>query len=111
MVPVRIVNKLRRLGYDVVTVQQLQGTSEPEIGLLDEFVLDTARTLRRAVLTMNEKHFCRLHYAKPGHHGVIICTQTPDWTKRAKEIDDAIKGEAPLLGKLIYVPAKGVDPP
>jgi Domain of unknown function (DUF5615) len=104
MIPIQIVHKLRRLGFDVLTVQQFQGTSEPKVGLTDEQVLEIAILQRRAVLTLNGKHFRRLHHRTPSHQGILVCDESDEWTKRAKEIDEAVKDNAPLIGKLIDVP-------
>ena len=106
MVPTQIVHKLRRLGYDAETVQQYQGTSEPAAGLSDEIVLQVASLRRRVLLTLNDKDFRKLHWSTRGHHGIIICNETQDYLKRAKEIDDAIKSNAPLARKLIDIPPK-----
>ena len=106
MMPVKIVNKLRRLGYDVLTLQQFQGTSEPEEGLPDEIVLQVATTRRRAVITINAKDFRMLHWTQPHHQGIIICDETTDYSGRAKEIDEAIKEYTTLVGKMICVHAR-----
>jgi len=104
--PISITNALRRYhGDDVLTVQQFQGTSEPERGLGDDTVLDIAIVHKRAVVTLNGGDFRRLHFATGGNHkGIIICNQTFHYRKRAKEIDEIIKSNEPLDGKLLYVP-------
>src|SRR5258708_29923568 len=107
--PIKITNGLRALGYDVMTVQQYQGTSRPEKGLPDEQVLEIAIEKRRTVITENIKHFRELHLQKPNHKGIIVCKRTRDYEKRAKEIDEIIKANIPLHGKLLYVPAKPTD--
>jgi predicted nuclease of predicted toxin-antitoxin system len=103
--PIKIVIGLRRLGYDVKTVLQYQGTSEPEPGLSDQAILSIAMTERRAVIT-SDSDFQKLHFENPNHQGIILCAATLEYRKRAKEIDEAIKDHPPLLGKLIYVPSK-----
>jgi predicted nuclease of predicted toxin-antitoxin system len=104
--PMKIVNGLRALGYDIETVQQYQGTSRPESGLSDEQVLEVAMRKRRAVLTMDTKDFRSLHHKNPNHRGIIVSRHTSEFGKRAKEIDEVIKTHSPLHGKLIYVPEK-----
>lgn len=105
--PVRISNELRRLGYDVLTVQQYQGTSRPNEGLSDADVLAVAVMQKRAVLTLNAKHFRQLHYqTHKNHRGIIVSADTSEYRKRAKEIDVVIKRQSPLHGKLIHVPPK-----
>src|SRR5262249_32863934 len=104
--PIKITNGLRALGYDVETVQQIQGTSRPDEGLPDERVLDIAIERRRVVVTENVKDFRALHLRKPYHKGIVVCKKTSDYEKRAKEIDEIIKANVPLHGKLIHVPLK-----
>lgn len=104
--PIKITNGLRALGYDVETVQQYEGTSRPEEGLPDELVLDMAIERRRIVITENIKHFRALHFRKPHHKGIIVCKSTHEFDKRAKEIDELIKANVPMHGKLIYVPVR-----
>src|SRR5260370_6152071 len=107
MFPIQIVHGLRRLGYVVATVQQYQGTSRPKRSLTDDQVIDAAIEFRGAVLTLNDRHFVRLHFDRPQtHRGIIICTETSEYVKRAKEIDDEIQNHKPLTDKLVYVPPK-----
>ena len=68
-----------------------------------EAVLAFARADRRAVLTLNRKHFVHLHSAQPEHEGIIVCTFDPDSTELANRIHAAIRPEAPLAGQLIRV--------
>jgi predicted nuclease of predicted toxin-antitoxin system len=103
--PIQIVHGLRRLGYDVKTMQQHQGTSEPDIRFDDEAVLEIAIKERRAFVTI-DRDFRTIHIRNHNHQGIIICNDTSEHRKRAKEIDEAIKDNAPLLGKLIHVPPK-----
>ena len=67
--------ELRRLGHDVLTVQEA-GDSGPAVS--DEKVLDFATEQGRAVITLNRKHFLRLHQVQPTHSGIIVCTFDPD---------------------------------
>jgi hypothetical protein len=109
MFPIQIVRALRLLGYEVRTAQQHQGTSRPDQPLTDEQILEAANDFRGAVLTLNDRHFVRLHFETHcTHKGIIICKHTSEYEKRAKEIDDIIKASTPLIGKLIYVPLKEI---
>ena len=56
--PLPVVEALRALGHDVLTVQE---SGEAEKALPDEEVLAFAVAQARAVLTLNRKHFVRLH--------------------------------------------------
>jgi len=57
-VPTAIVDALRALGHDVLTIQD-DGFSNQ--GVADADVLERATSLGRAVLTNNRLHFHRLH--------------------------------------------------
>jgi hypothetical protein len=103
------VNRLRRLGHDVMAVQQVEGTSRPEKAMTDEDLLAYAVAHRRAVPTLNATHFERLHRDKPDHKGIIVCKSNLDFRKQAKQVDAAIKENTPLRGKLIHVPPIGEE--
>ena len=89
-----VVLELRRLGHDVLTTHEA-GKSEQSIP--DDEVLRFAAEEDRAVLTLNRKHFIRLHRAIPNHRGIIACTYDPDFVAQAARIDATIL-EHPILG-------------
>lgn len=66
--PLPVVEELRRLGHDVLTVHEAgrAGQSVP-----DEAILTFAWADGRALLTLNRKHFIRLHNEQPHHAGII----------------------------------------
>src|SRR5688572_33358952 len=94
--PLPVVLELRRLGHDVLTIQETgrAGQATP-----DEAVLDFATAEGRAVLTLNRKHFIRLHHAKPDHGGIVACTFDVDFGGQAARIDAELTGD--LRGRLI----------
>ena len=95
-----IVEELRRLGHDVLTVHEAgQGNQ----AIPDEDVLAFAIARGRAVLTLNRRHFIRLHRWMPAHAGIIICTWDPDATALAVRIDEALSGCVSLDDRLIRV--------
>lgn len=96
--------ELRRLGHDVLTVQEAgySGQAVP-----DEQVLDFAKTQERAVVTLNRKHFVRLHQERPDHCGIIVCTFDSDFSGLARRIHEAVKGQEPLAGGLLRVNRPG----
>jgi len=97
--PLPVVEELRRLGHDVLTVQEsgLAGQRLP-----DDQVLSFAVSARRTLVTMNRKHFIRLHQERPSHAGIIVCTFDPDFVGQARRISSAL--EAPdLSGRLVRV--------
>jgi predicted nuclease of predicted toxin-antitoxin system len=98
--PLPVVEELRELGHDVITIQE---TGKAEQSVADEAVLSFAIEEKRAVLTLNRKHFIRLHKKQPRHAGIIVCTFDPDFIDQAHRIHAAIKSQTPLSGQLIRV--------
>jgi hypothetical protein len=58
--PLPVVEELRRLGHDIVTITDAGKAGQ---SLADEALLEFAYADNRAVLTLNRKHFLRLHGA------------------------------------------------
>jgi hypothetical protein len=98
--PFAVVEELRRLGHDVITIHDT-GTAEQRTP--DDEVLQHAVDDDRAVLTLNRKHFIRLHRQHPDHKGIIACTVDADFPRQARRIDDAIAAAGDLHGQLIRV--------
>ncbi len=96
--PLPIVQILRSLGHNVLTVQDAGNA-----GLSDEEVLAFATCDLRIVLTLNRRHFVRLHQEQPNHSGIIVCSQDCDWIKQATKIHQAISEGGSLTGQLIRV--------
>ncbi len=102
--PLPVVLELRRLGHDVVTIQEA-GLANQE--LPDDQVLAEAAADRRAVLTINRKHFIHLHRDSSQHEGIIVCTFDPDFTGQAGRIDQELQARESLTGRLIRVNRPG----
>ena len=98
--PLPVVEELRRLGHDVLTIQE---TGKAGQAVPDEAVLESAIEAGRALLTLNRKHFIRLHQERPKHAGLIVCTFDPDFIGQAGRIHAIIEKEAELSGQLIRV--------
>jgi Domain of unknown function (DUF5615) len=98
--PLPVVEELRRLGHDVLTINDAGKAGQ---ALPDEALLDLARADHRAVLTLNRKHFVRLHETGREHAGIVACTFDPDFTAQAQRIHAAIAPHAQLGGQLIRV--------
>jgi hypothetical protein len=98
--PLPVVEELRRLGHDVVTVQE---TGKAEQAWPDEEVLAFAFAAERILLTLNRKHFIRLHSLGAKHAGVIACTVDPDFMGQAARIHAALAPSEQLHGQLIRV--------
>ncbi|MBI4903976.1 MAG: DUF5615 family PIN-like protein [Acidobacteria bacterium] len=98
--PYSVVEKLRELGHDVTTVRE---TGKANRSTPDAEVLDYAVSEQRAVLTVNRKHFLKLHFAGPQHAGIILCTYHPDFSGQARRIHESVQERANLSGQLIRV--------
>ncbi|MEG4006974.1 DUF5615 family PIN-like protein [Microcoleus sp. Pol11C1] len=96
-----VVELLRALGHDVLTVQE---ASNANLGIPDEDVLAFAVTKERAVLTLNRIDFIRLHASQPNHAGIIVCKDDQqDRQRMATRISEAISNVETLRGKLVRV--------
>ncbi len=98
--PLPVVEELRQLGHDVLTIQE---TGKAGQSIPDEEMLAFASADRRAVLTLNRKHFIHLHNASHEHAGIIVCSFDPDFLGQARRIHAAIASQAQLSGQLIRV--------
>jgi len=81
--PLPVVEALRRLGHDVLTVLE---ANKAGIAETDEAVLAYACSQRRVLLTLNRRHFVRLHFEHPHHEGIIVCSFDPDFDRQAERI-------------------------
>jgi len=98
--PLRVVEALRRLGHDVLTIADVGQAGR---SLTDEAVLGLATADDRTVMTLNRKHFVRLHAAGLSHAGIIVCSLDLDFHEQAERIQAAIIAHTPLAGRLIRV--------
>ena len=98
--PLPVVEELRRLGHDVLTTSE---TGHAGKALPDEAVLALAVNDKRALITLNRKHFVRLHTLNPDHHGIIVCTVDPDFTAQAERIHEMMQATGSMKGKLVRI--------
>jgi predicted nuclease of predicted toxin-antitoxin system len=98
--PLPVVEALRRLGHDVVTVEDVgrSGQRWP-----DADVVEYARADARILLTLNRKDFLNLHRINPEHAGMILCTLDLDFAAQANRIDVALGGADNLKGRTVRV--------
>jgi predicted nuclease of predicted toxin-antitoxin system len=77
--PVRILDRLRRLGLDVKRVRDYDSSKSGD-GKSDENVLQIATTERRIVLTLNRRDFWALHQQRTVgcHKGIIAYALTEE---------------------------------
>ena len=100
--PRRVVEFLRELGHDVLTVQEADNR-----GLPDGEVLAFATSQQRAVLTLNRKDFVKLHRASNAHSGIIACSRDDNWQRQAERIHAAVSAQESLSGQLLRVNKPG----
>ena len=98
--PVEVVKRLRELGHDVLTTHDVGKSNQ---GIEDDAVLRFAVDSDRCVVTINRKDFMRLHRSFPRHAGIIACTENRDFGAFAHRVDEAIRLEGELVGKLVRV--------
>ncbi|WP_293147877.1 MULTISPECIES: DUF5615 family PIN-like protein [unclassified Microcoleus] len=98
--PRRIVEFLRTLGHDVLTVQEAGNANQK---IPDDEVLAFALSIDRAILTLNRRHFIKLHTLQPDHAGIIVCKDDSNRERLAARIDEAISNLETLTGMLIRV--------
>jgi predicted nuclease of predicted toxin-antitoxin system len=97
--PRPVVEALRALGHDVVTVQEM-GLGDSSV--TDGAILERASAEQRALVTLDRRDFIALHHVRPSHAGIIACNFDLDFLAQAARIDRAIE-ERVLRGQLIRV--------
>ncbi len=99
--PTPVVETLRSLRHDVLTSLEA-GNANQSISDMD--VLAYAIHESRILLTLNRKHFIRLHRETEGNHfGIIICTLDYDFPGQAQRIDEEISRLELTTGAIIRI--------
>jgi len=93
-----VVERLRTLGHDVLTVQEAG-----ERGGGDARGLERAASEGRCVLTLDRAGLKRLHRHTPAHAGIISCTRDDDRDGLAARIHLAAIAAGSLVGQHIRV--------
>lgn len=99
-VPVLVVEVLRALGHDVLTIQE-DGRGNCATPDLD--VLLRATELGRAVVTNNRRDFHRLHRNTPSHAGIVTYTDDANRDALARRINAEVSALESLAGVLVRV--------
>jgi hypothetical protein len=102
--PLPAVEELRRRGHDVLTTYEA-GQSGQRIS--DVHVLAHASSDARILVTLNRRHFIRLHRESSTHSGIIVCSVDPMFIALARRIDAAIQANPQMAGQLIRVDRPG----
>ena len=98
--PLPAALELRRLGHDVMSIQESGHAGE---SLSDEAVLSFAAAEERTLVTLNRRHFVRLHAMHPAHAGIIVCSINSDFVALAARIDAFWRDGLPMPGRLTRV--------
>lgn len=98
--PFPVVEKLRQLGHDILTMQDAEQTGQ---SMPDEAVLNFSIETERVLLTLNRKHFVRLNNKNRNHSGIIVCSFDQDFESLANRIHEAISHSPSLFGQLIRI--------
>ena len=98
--PLPAAEELRRLGHDVRTVQE---DDQANASLPDSAVLQLACAENRALVTLNRRHFIRLHSLDINHQGIIVCTFDPDFVGLARRIHAEIESRGMLAKELVRI--------
>jgi hypothetical protein len=85
--PLPVVEELRRLGHDVLTSYE---SGQAGKAISDPDVLALSIREERILITLNRKHFVRLHQLRPQHPGIIACTFDPNFSALAQRIHAAL---------------------
>ena len=98
--PFPVVEILRQLGHDVLTIQETGRANE---ALSDAEVLTFAISNNRILVTLNRRHFIMLHQEQPSHTGIIVCSLDIDFERLATEISSAVAKNQSMAGVLIRI--------
>src|ERR1035438_2099532 len=100
-VPLAVVQELRAHGDDVLTTHEAGNANR---SVPDPEVLSFAVSQDRILLTLNRRHFVRIHGESGlGHCGIVVCTFDPDFEGQARRIHDSVTSSSDLTGRLIRV--------
>ena len=98
--PFQCVEALRQLGHNVLTTAD---ADQDNRAIPDEDVLRFASENERILVTLNRKHFIKLHRETQDHQGIVICTYDPDFEALAKRIHEAIEEQGDMASELLRV--------
>jgi len=98
--PARAVAELRRLGHDVLTVQE---TGRANLRWPDAEVLKFATADNRVVVTLNRQDFFKLHEVDSHHAGIIACARNNNFPELATLIHQVLNQEASFDGRVLRV--------
>jgi uncharacterized protein DUF5615 len=98
--PLPTVEALRCLGHDVLTTAESGKAGQ---AVPDADMLAFAVAAQRIVVTLNRRHFIRLHQTTPTHAGIVVCMFDPDFAALAQRIHSAVEAQPQMAGQLVRV--------
>ncbi|HEX2610025.1 MAG TPA: DUF5615 family PIN-like protein [Gemmatimonadales bacterium] len=98
--PLPAVEALRRLGHDVLTIQETGRASQ---AMPDDQVLAFCIQEGRILVTLNRRHFIRLHGQVPEHPGIVVCSFDPDFRALAQRIHETLTAHDSMHGRLVRI--------
>ena len=99
--PLPAVEELRKLDHDVVTSLE---TGNANRSTPDEEVLAFAVSQQRILLTLNRKHFIRIHnQGSLGHCGIVVCIFDRDFAGHAQRIHQCVLAASNSGGWLLRI--------
>ncbi len=98
--PLPVVEALRELGHKVLTTYESGKAGQ---AISDEDILAFAIGESRIMLTLNRRHFIRLHQATPDHSGMVVCTYDPDFEALAGRIHSELQAYSDWTGRLVRI--------
>ena len=105
--PFPTVEVLRGLGHDVLTTVESGRAGQ---AIPDADVLAFAVAEDRIVITLNRRHFMRLHHTTPTHTGIVVCTFDPNFVALAQRIHRALEARPQMAGQCPCESPSGVKP-
>lgn len=98
--PLPVVEVLRQQGHDVLTTYE---SGKANLAASDQDILNFATGQGRILVTLNRKHFIRLHAESPDHAGIVVCSIDPDFEALAGRINTALAAHETLNSQLVRV--------
>ena len=98
--PFPVVEELRRLGHEVVTSLECGNAGR---AVPDPEVLAFAVSCQRVLVTLNRRHFIRLHRGNSSHFGIIACTFDPAFVALGLRIHDALIQQSDMSGQVVRI--------
>jgi Domain of unknown function (DUF5615) len=93
--------RARKLDHDVLTSHDAGNANR---SVPDEEVLVFAASQKRILLTLNRKHFIRIHnQGSFTHCGIVVCTFDPDFIGQARRIHQIAVEAGDVSGLLLRI--------